>query len=889
MPFNRQFCSEKNKVNRKEASIFDLQDKRLTMKLDTLTYCAFILLLIQACAPEKSTSNKLTPEERLNAKMVPSEELFLQRAYPDDYFDIKVLTNAMAEARQLALLKTDIPGFDADWTVRGPGNIGARVNTVAVHPTNEDIMLAGFSQGGIFKTADGGANWYPVFDDQAFLSIGHIAFDPSDPQTVYVGTGDPNISGYPFIGDGVYKSTDGGESWTHLGLSAQRIVSKIIVHPTNSNIVYVGCMGLPFERNNDRGLYKTENGGLTWDQVLFLADEAGVIDMVMHPDEPETLFVAAWDRIRNNQESYIQGTNGGVYKTTDGGQNWAKLGGGLPEGEVCRIGLAISGDDPNKVWAMMADTNNYQLKNIYRTDDAGANWLSLIDDIQQSGLSDNALGGFGWYFGKLRVNPNDNNDLFLLGVDLWRSIDGGTSWFRSTPPWWQYSVHADKHDLIYTPNNNIILATDGGLYKTDIDAQEWSDIEDIPTTQFYRVAYNPHTPDVYYGGAQDNGTSGGSNLEEDWARIYGGDGFQAAFNPEFDFVWYVETQNGNIVLTFDGGQTWEDGTNGLDFGERRNWDMQYILSPHNSFVMYTGTIRPYKSIDGGYNWVSIGPDLTDGEASMFRTPSITTLSESPLEAGLLYYGTVDANVWRTENDGASWTDITGDLPNRYITDIKASPSQEDWVYVTLSGYKDNDFSPRVFRSTDRGTNWEAIAGDLPNLAINDIYILPEHQDSILFVATDGGVYGSTNSGESWDRLGANMPFIPVYDLEWNVANNELIAGTHARSIMTYPIDTILNATETAVAEIPVVASSVKLWPSPAKSKVDLQFELKSGISTYAVRLLDQHGQVLQQIKERNTAKGLIQHNFTLQNLPSGTYLLSIQAGKAVYSKAFVKI
>ena len=272
-------------------------------------------------------------------------------------------------------------------------------------PFNDDIILLGFSAGGIFKTSDGGTTWKSIFDDQPFLAIGDITFDPEQPDIIYVGTGDPNISGFPFIGDGVYKSSNGGDTWTHLGLQETRITSKIVVDPSNSNIIYVATMGLPFERNTERGLYKSLDGGATWNQVLFLEEDAGIIDLVIHSDNPQILYASGWNRIRNNGESLIIGDKARIYKTTDGGNSWEMLENGLPTVPLSRTGLAISPSNPNKVYAMFVATD-MQLHSIFKTEDGGDNWISL-PTAESDGLDDNALGGFGWYFGKIRLHPQN--------------------------------------------------------------------------------------------------------------------------------------------------------------------------------------------------------------------------------------------------------------------------------------------------------------------------------------------------------------------------------------------------------------------------------------------------------------------------------------------------
>ena len=345
---------------------------------------------------------------------------------------------------------------------------------MAIDPGNSNVMFVGNASGGVFKTTDGGNNWFPVFDQQPFLAIGAITIDPSNHETIWVGTGDLNISGYPFIGDGVYKSIDGGINWTHMGLEAQSIVSKIIVDPSNTDIIYASTMGIPFFESTDRGLYKSTDGGLTWTKKLFVSENAGVIDMVMNPANPQVIYASSWNRIRNNETSMVYGPDSHIYKTTDGGNNWTILSNGLPSFTTCRIGLAMSVQNPDKLYAMIVDTTFF-LQGVYKTTNGGAAWTNA------TGNFDNGLfGGQGWYFGKIFVNPQNDNEIYLPGVDLQKSTNGGTTWSPATPPWWTYEVHADGHYMDFIDGNTFFYCTDGGMYKTTDNCATWTDAEDIP-------------------------------------------------------------------------------------------------------------------------------------------------------------------------------------------------------------------------------------------------------------------------------------------------------------------------------------------------------------------------------------------------------------------------
>jgi photosystem II stability/assembly factor-like uncharacterized protein len=803
----------------------------------------------------------------------PNDAFWQQRTVPGELPDEAAYHAAMQEAQmQMQSANRGVlafQGFDKLWTTEGPANIGARVNSLAIHPTNENIMYAGFERGGVWKTTNGGTSWLPIFDAESTLSGGDICLDPSNPNNVYVGTGDPSIPFTTFSGNGVYKSLNAGSTWANIGLTAMGVISRVAVSPNNSNTIYAAAMGKPFLRDNNRGLYKTTNGGTTWTQVLFINNETGITDMVINPTNPQEIYVAAMTCIRSYTENKRASVETKILKTTNGGTTWTVVQGGLPVGEEHnRIGLTMCKSQPNVLYAVYTDPS-FAYEGIYKTTDSGANWTVVGD--ANSGIDVNMYNGFGWYFGQIRVNPTNPDEVTVLSVEMWSSQDGGLSWFKSVPPWYTYEVHADKHAMVYTNTGKIIIGTDGGIYRSDVltdntNGNTWTDIENIPCTQFYHVAHNPHNSTTYHGGAQDNGSTTGNaaNLTA-WTRDYGGDGFQSRFHKTDPNIIYYETQNGGIVGTIDGGAS-TFGVRGSEAAtERTNWNTPYILSPHNQNTLYYGCQSLYKSTDNGQTSVKISDTLTGNITWLKSAHTITSIDESPVTVGKLYVGTGNGYLWRSLNGGTSWDSIhQNGLPRRYLTSVVASPSNSNRVFATFSGYKLNDNTPHVFRSDNNGTTWTSIRGNLPNFVINDIFVMPNRNDQILFVATDVGVFGSLNAGTTWERLGTNMPLIPINDIEYNPTLNTLIAGSFARGILSYPMAVLLPTSGAAAEQL-----HISIFPNPTTDV--LNFSIKNqDLSTATYRIFDLNG------KEIVQKTALSNPNIDVADLPKGVYILSVQ-------------
>lgn len=875
MPIHLLFLTPMNNLSR----------RTLLILLAYLLTAIGLTIIILLNSSEEPTMEKPHQEEETKPadKLGPSELFFLDRNYPDAEPDPEIFRTKLRQAMAFdrATERTN-RGLDFPWTLQGPGNIGGRVNAIAVHPTNPNRILIGYSQGGMYRTADGGQNWYPVFDDQPNLSISHISFDPTNPDKVWATTGDVNISGYPFIGAGVYQSIDGGNTWHYSGLEDTGVLSKVVVDANQPEIIYVGSMGYPSSKGNEKGLFRSVNGGATWQKTLTIDDSTGVIDLVTDPLKAGRIWASGWKRIRSSTKSSSLGPGTSLYKSEDYGATWVNVTNGLPDRVHSRTSVEITNDGTLFV-SYIGDIedggcigNIESLQSIYTSYDSGMTW-DTIPIAPENGVYCDLHGQFGWYFEAIKVNPENPQDIVLLGVDMLRTIDGGINWFEAAPPWWTYEVHADKHDLVFA-HGNMYLGTDGGAYMTDIDQlNSWTDIENIPSTQFYRTTFNPHAPDKYYGGAQDNGTSGGNAASfNEWERILGGDGFQPLFDPDEPNWIYALTQNGFIYLAEDGGFDFKKLTKGLTGS--RYWDMPLVMSTQDSKILFCGSDRMFRMDmrDTLREWQEISGDLTRGD-SIFgnRYPAITSIAQSPLDEMRLYAGTQDGLLWTTPDGGLTWTNITDGTPGFYVTSITCSTINPEGVIATYSGYRDNDHQPYIYRSEDAGANWDPIQADLPMMGVNSLYILPDWNDAVLFAATDGGVYLSQDAGDSWERVGSNIPYMPVYDLDYNPIENTLIAATFSRGIMTFPVDELdlVNSTQLASGALDF---PVSVFPTLVRDQFTVDFSASGLVAgNVHITLMNSDGAVVHQQRFEELTDNQVQVNLD-RGLAPGLYFVNIQ-------------
>ncbi len=784
-----------------------------------------------------------TTERREIAAPAPPDDLYLldKMGIPDEEFLTKRADEINSFKRLQSVYRNGVVTFPGLWTTQGPGNLGGRVNAIAVHPTNEKIIFIGFSHGGAYRTLDGGKNWEPVFDQEVSLYISHIAFDPQTPTTLYIATGDDSGGYYCGQGNGIYKSINLGKTWTYIGLKETRVISEIVVDPKNPQVLYAGALGYSYGKNENRGLYKSNDGGMNWNKILYLNDSSGVTDIAMNPEDPNILYVAFWNKLGTNNRGLVSGPDGQIFKTVDGGLHWKNLTEGLPSDSLNgRIAIALAESNPDILYARYIRTFSCEGKTtnnlyaIYKTTDGGEHWEDLEAVSPATGLNCDVTGGFGWYFGNISVNPTDPDELFLLAIDLYRSQDGGKNWQPAAPNWAGYEVHADKHDLVFLKNGNILLGTDGGLYEYDGQTDEWEDIENIATNQMYRTAFNPNEPDLYYGGAQDNGsTSGNKNAISSWDRIFGGDGFQMAFKQSDPTIYYAEYQNGNIWQYYHGD--WRPFTQGL--GGNKNWDFPYLVSKHDDSKLLAGSTSVYyNASDTIADWKSISPILVNNGPYPSRSgPTITSLDESPIDPNVLIAGTTNGNLWRTYSFDSAWTNITKGLPNAYISSAKCAYQKRSHFFVTLSAHRSNDFNSYVYKSEDGGLSWKSIQGDLPQLPVYDILVYPERGDSVLFVGNHIGVYATLDGGTHWKRVGDNMPFIEIYDLEFNISEQTLIAASFGKSILSFPLREILKTTVNSNHVL--LSRPVSIFPNPCHQLLHIKNEAYADLksNTYVIR------------------------------------------------------
>ncbi|MBD3166177.1 T9SS type A sorting domain-containing protein [bacterium] len=674
--------------------------------------------------------------------------------------------------------------LDEPWTFEGPTNIGGRITAIAVHPDYPDTVYAGAALGGVLASYDGGEIFEPIFNEYQNLSIGAMAVDPNDHLKLWVGTGEANSSGDSYEGYGIFLTEDGGESWELKGLEASAHIGKIAIDPSDTDRIFVAAAGKLFGTNSERGVYRTTDGGDSWERVLFVNDSTGCIDVAVDPDRPDTVYAAMWERVRRPWERRAGGEASGIYRSTDGGDSWEELTDGLPDGDdIGRIGLAVAPSDPDRVYAFYCDHPGYFI-DVYRSDDNGESWSAMN---VPSWIGNNICSSFGWYFGQIRVAPDNENEVYILGVNMAKSFNGGSTWNYVFD-----DAHVDHHDLWINPNNpdDVISGHDGGVNRSTNGGSSSDRFTSLPVTQYYAISIDPHNPDHLYGGTQDNGTMRRTDDQVDnYDHIYGGDGFYTWVNWSHSNVVTACYQWGGLGISYNGGNYF-NGV-GAFSNDRTNWMTPYIFDPHNPDVMWLGTNRVWRgdTFDDD-NWDPVSADLTGGPGPTGYTyGTITTIDVSPADSNVIWVGTDDARVWLSQDRGDTWDRVgTDDLPELWVTRVVPHPDSASVVYVTFSGYEEGDLTPHIRRSDDYGDSWSNPVNDIPpGTPVNDLIIDPQ-RTSDLYAGTDWGVLVSTNHGAEWSQLGTGLPSSAVFDLDFHPESRELVAGTHGRSMWSYQLE-----------------------------------------------------------------------------------------------------
>ncbi|NNF26742.1 MAG: hypothetical protein HKN73_05965 [Gemmatimonadetes bacterium] len=689
------------------------------------------------------------------------------------------------------------------WRSIGPAVTGGRVTDIEVVPGSQSHIYVGTASGGVWTSQNHGTTWEPVFDDAGNLSVGDLALAPSDPLEIWVGTGEANNRNSSPWGEGIYHSSDGGKTWTLKGLEETRHIGRIVIHPSDPDVVWVAAVGHLFGSNPERGVYKTTDRGTTWERVLYVDDDTGAIDLVMDPADPQILYAATYQRRRRAWGFVGGGPGSGIHKTTDGGTTWREVSEGLPQGDMGRIGLAVSPRNPNLIMAVVeADDGG-----VFRSEDKGESWRK-VNDLNQRPM----------YYSTLRIDPNDEQRVYQVAGALHRSTDGGAS-FTALPMELEYNmgVHVDHHALWIDPedSDHMILGNDGGVYSTWDRGDNWTFIANLPIGQFYDVDLDMADPYYVYGGLQDNNSYRGPSrtrryqgiLNRDWQVVDYGDGMYAEADWSDPGTVYVTSQNAGIVrvnVATGDRKALKPFPRDTADEYRFDWKSPILVSPHDSDRVYLGGNRLFISDDRGVSWretddltrqlhqdsipiMGILPDSTtlskhDGASGYGE---ITAVSESPVTRGVLWVGADDGTVQVSRDDGLTWTDVTERIPGTpfpyYVSWVEASHHEAGRAYVSLDGHWDDDYDPHLFVTEDFGVSWRSVADHLASRTVNVVREHPDNPD-LLFVGAEDGVYGTRDRGVTWARLGSGLPAVPVDDLEIHPRDQDLVAGTHGRGI-----------------------------------------------------------------------------------------------------------
>ena len=723
----------------------------------------------------------------------------------------------------------------------GPAFVSGRISDIAIHPDDDNVWYVAVGSGGVWKTKNAGVTWDPIFDDQPVYSTGCITIDPNNPHTIWVGTGE-NVGGrHVGFGDGIYKSEDDGKTWKNMGLGRSEHISKIIVHPSNSDVVWVAVQGPLWNSGGERGLYKSTDGGANWKKVLGGNEWTGVTDIIIDPRDPDWMYAATWQRHRTVAAYMGGGPGSGIHRSTDGGESWEKLTSGIPKSNLGKIGIDLSPFNPDVIYA--AIELDRKKGGVYMSTNRGKNWAKQSDAVS------GATGPH--YYQELYASPHQEGRLYLMDVRIQVSDNHGKTFRRLK----EEEKHSDNHSISFRADDPdyLLVGTDAGIWESFDLGENWRYINNMPITQYYKVAVDDSEPFYWvYGGTQDNGSHGGPSRTDldngirhaDWIKTLGADGHQSATEPGNPKITYAETQQGGLHrIDRVNGETifiQPQPREGEDF-ERYNWDAPIVVSPHNPARIYFASSRVWKSDNRGDSWTPISGDLTRdqerislpimGRVQSWDNPwdvnamsnynTITSLSESPLQEGLLYVGTDDGIIQVSEDDGGNWRkievgSIRGVPATAFVNDIRADLHDANTVYAALDNHKYGDFNPYLIKSTDRGRTWRSIRGNLPDKHLTWRLVQDHVKKELMFAATEFGIFFTIDGGTKWIKLTGGVPTISFRDIVIQRRENDLVGASFGRSF--YVLDDYSSlrdiTNESLNQEIQLFATKDAYWYRP---------------------------------------------------------------------------
>jgi photosystem II stability/assembly factor-like uncharacterized protein len=710
----------------------------------------------------------------------------------------------------------------------GPTRPGGRVVALAIAPSDPYVFFVGAGPGGLWKTVNNGTTFEPVFDNEAVASIGDVTIAPSDANVVWVGTGEANLRNSTYYGNGVYRSLDGGATWEHRGLDESHHIGRVLIHPTDPDTVYVAAQGHLYSENPERGIFKTTDGGASWELSLGVTLDGraiGATEVMMDPGDPDTLYAVTYDRQRFPWSFRVAGPGSGIYKSEDAGASWRQLTRGLPGGMLGKIGIDIYRKDPSILYATVDNQNSPGVSDedrerelfdgkpaseptvghgIYRSDDRGESWRLVSPEGE-------SIGGRSNYYGQVIVDPNDSDHVYALDMFVWESHDGGATWGT------EIRYAGDNHVLWIDPadSRHMVMGYDYGFAITHDAGESWYHPDEVGMAQVYAVGVDMDYPYNVYCGLQDFGSWKGPSTKkgrfpirfEDWEHVNGGDGFYNQVDPDDSRWLYSGSQFGHISRLDQKTSHRKTIVDDEASDHRFNWNTPLLISPHDSRTLFVGGEVVMRSDSRGDSWEVISPDLTRRDESKMdgvgavRYGTITTLDQSPLDAAVLWAGTDDGNVQLSRNGGESWNDLTSELPapeGLWVTRVEASHHDPARAYVSLSGFHRDDFRPLVYRTSDFGTTWEPIEKGLPEGAVN-VVVEDSTNPDLLFVGSDAGVFASLARGASWSRMKNGLPTTPVHDLVVHPRENDLVVGTHGRGVFIADVSPLQQMTHAARA------------------------------------------------------------------------------------------